>query len=85
MRPGGRLISIAAEPPQHARSGISAVYFVVEPSREQLTELARLTDDGQLRATIDRTFPLADARNAFERSRERNRRGKIVLRSAGEG
>jgi NADPH:quinone reductase-like Zn-dependent oxidoreductase len=80
LRPGGRLVSVAAEPPQ--RRGIKSGYFVVEPNREQLVELARLTDQGRLRPVIDQVFPLADAPKAFERSLSNQRRGKIVLRVA---
>jgi NADPH:quinone reductase-like Zn-dependent oxidoreductase len=86
VRPGGRLVSIAAEPPREraAARGISAAYFVVAPNREQLVELARLVDSGNLQPTIDEVFPLAEARKAFERSLGDHRAGKIVLRIAGE-
>jgi NADPH:quinone reductase-like Zn-dependent oxidoreductase len=86
VRPGGRLVSIATEPPQEpsAARGISVLYFVVEPNREQLVELTRLVDSGALRPTIDEVFPLADARKAFERSLGDHGRGKIVLRVADE-
>jgi NADPH:quinone reductase-like Zn-dependent oxidoreductase len=79
---GGRLVSVASEPPREeaAKRGISAVYFVVEPNREQLVELARLADRGELRPMIDAVFPLSEGRQAFERSLGENRRGKIVLR-----
>ena len=62
--------------------GIAAVFFVVEPNREQLIELTRLVDGGRLRPSIDEVFPLAEARRAFERSLAPGRRGKIVLRVA---
>jgi NADPH:quinone reductase-like Zn-dependent oxidoreductase len=77
LRPGGRLVSIAAEPP--SAPGITSVYFVVEPSREQLVELAGLVERGQLRPTVAGVFELAEAREAFERLEQRPR-GKIVLR-----
>jgi NADPH:quinone reductase-like Zn-dependent oxidoreductase len=83
LRPGGRLVSVASEPPR--LRGIKSSYFVVEPNREQLVELARLADQGRLRPVIDQVFPLADARKAFERSLGDQRRGKIVLRVADEG
>ncbi|HEX6024207.1 MAG TPA: NADP-dependent oxidoreductase [Solirubrobacter sp.] len=73
---GGRLVSVAAEPPD-------GTYFVVEPSREQLVELARLADDGELRVAIDSTFALADAAAAFERSLASGKRGKVVIRVRG--
>jgi NADPH:quinone reductase-like Zn-dependent oxidoreductase len=86
LGPGGRLVSVAQEPPQElaAGRGITAVYFVVEPNREQLVELAGLADGGDLRPTIDEVFPLADAGAAFQRSLGNHRPGKIVLRVAGE-
>jgi NADPH:quinone reductase-like Zn-dependent oxidoreductase len=80
IRRGGRLVSLAEEPPREA--AISTAYFVVEPSREQLVELATLADGGDLRPAIDTVFPLADAREAFERSLSHAGRGKIVLRVA---
>ena len=43
LRAGGRLVSVAEEPPD------GGVYFVVEPNREQLTSLARLAETGELR------------------------------------
>jgi NADPH:quinone reductase-like Zn-dependent oxidoreductase len=78
IRKGGRLVSIASEPPRSP--GIASAYFVVEPSREQLVELAALVDDGSLRPSIDQVFPLSDAAKAFERSASGRSRGKIVLR-----
>lgn len=42
-----------------------AHYFVVEPSGEQLLELARLVDMGQLRPEIDSVCLLTEARAAF--------------------
>jgi NADPH:quinone reductase-like Zn-dependent oxidoreductase len=84
VRRGGRLVSVATEPaPQAAAErGIEAVYFVVEPRRAQLVEIARLVDEGALRVTIDEVFPLGDARAAFERSQQRHGAGKVVLRVA---
>jgi NADPH:quinone reductase-like Zn-dependent oxidoreductase len=86
VRRGGRLVSLAAEPPQEraAARGIAALYFVVEPNREQLIEVARLVDGGGLKVTIDAVFALADARAAFERSLGEHDGGKIVLRVANE-
>jgi NADPH:quinone reductase-like Zn-dependent oxidoreductase len=40
---GGRLLSVAAEPPE------AGVYFIVEPNRDQLDSLTRLVDGGDLR------------------------------------
>lgn len=68
-----RVVTVAAEAP-------GAAYFVVEPNREQLLELGRLAEAGEVRPEIDSVFPLAEARAAFERAAARGKRGKVVLR-----
>ena len=74
LKRGGRLVSIAGEPPGEG------TYFVVEPDREQLIELARLADNGELRVAIDSTFALSEAAAAFERSLASGKHGKVVIR-----
>ena len=69
---GGRVVTIAAEAP-------GATYFIVEPDRGQLLELARLADAGELRPAIDSTYSLEHAQEAFDRVAERGKRGKVVL------
>ena len=73
---GERVVTIAAEAP-------GAIYFVVEPDRDQLVELARLADSGELVPAIDSTFPLERAQEAFDRVAARGKRGKVVLDVAG--
>ena len=80
VRSGGRLVSIAEEPPEvPSESNAGAIYFVVKPQRDQLVEVDRLAANGELKPAIDSTFPLSEARSAFERSMERGTRGKVVL------
>lgn len=81
VRPGGRLVSVASEPPQEqaAARGIQAVYFVVEPNAKQLVELSTLADSGRLRPAVAEVYPLVQAQVAFERSLAAHPAGKIVL------
>jgi NADPH:quinone reductase-like Zn-dependent oxidoreductase len=67
---GGRLVSVAEEPPEG-----TGTYFIVEPNGAQLADLAQL----DLRPEVDSTFPLAEARRAFERVEQRGKHGKVVL------
>jgi NADPH:quinone reductase-like Zn-dependent oxidoreductase len=76
LRDAGRVVSVAEPPPE----GMDAVYFVVEPDRDQLVEIARLADRGDLRPSIDSVFPLLEAREAFARSMAPGKHGKVVLR-----
>lgn len=78
IRSGGRLVSVAEEPPE-SRSDIEVSYFVVEPDRSQLAELTSLADAGKLKVSIDSVFSLDDARAAFERVQAHGKHGKVVL------
>jgi NADPH:quinone reductase-like Zn-dependent oxidoreductase len=69
---GERVVTIAEEMP-------GAIYFIVEPDREQLLELRTLVDAGELHAEVDSVSPLTEARAAFERVAGRGKRGKVVL------
>ena len=70
-----RIVSVAEE-------ADNVTYFIVEPNRAQLIELARRADAGELNATIDSTFSLEDAAAAFARVAEHNKNGKVVLVTA---
>jgi NADPH:quinone reductase-like Zn-dependent oxidoreductase len=80
LRPGGRIVTIAEEPPE----GVEATYFVVDPDRDQLVRISELVDRGELHPVIDRVYDLGDARAAFARSMAGGKRGKVVLR-VGDG
>ena len=73
LRAGGRLVSVAEEPPE------GGVFFIVAPDRDQLGSIARRVDAGELRPSPVEVFPLTSAREAFARSVEPGRRGKVVL------
>lgn len=69
---GDRVVTVAEETP-------GAIYFIVEPDREQLLELTALVDARELGVEVDSVFPLTDAQAAFERVAARGKRGKVVL------
>lgn len=70
---GGRLVSVAEEPPDGGQ------YFVVEPNGDQLTSIATLVAAGELRPPSVDILPLESAREAFARSLEPGPQGKVVL------
>jgi NADPH:quinone reductase-like Zn-dependent oxidoreductase len=78
LKPGGKLVTIAASGEGTADERTRAAFFIVEANRRQLVEVTRLIDGGTLRPVIDKVFPLADARAAYE---YKPRHGKAVLRT----
>lgn len=57
-----------------------AVFFVVTPDTEELTQIAELVDAGHLEVLIADEFPLAAGRADFESAGRSDRRpGKTVL------
>jgi NADPH:quinone reductase-like Zn-dependent oxidoreductase len=77
LKPGGRLVTVAASGESTTDERIRAAYFIVEPSRTQLAEIARLIDEGAVRPIVGAVFSLADARQAYE---HKPSHGKVVLR-----
>jgi NADPH:quinone reductase-like Zn-dependent oxidoreductase len=80
LRPGGTLVTIkaAAQLPGD-RDDIRNVLFVQESSRAQLTELARLVDEGRLRPQVGAVYPLAQAAEAYSAKAAGGIPGRIVL------
>jgi NADPH:quinone reductase-like Zn-dependent oxidoreductase len=81
LRPGGVMVSVVKPIPENEARGHGArgVFFIVEPDRDQLEEMAKLIDAGSLKSIVAGVFPLARARDAFETAASGHTRGKIVL------
>jgi len=74
LRPGGTLVTVADPPTIHPGDG-RAIFFVVEPNREQLAQLAARLRDGRLTPLVTAVRDLAAAPAAFvERTR-----GRIII------
>jgi NADPH:quinone reductase-like Zn-dependent oxidoreductase len=80
LRPGGTLVSVkAAASLPASRGDIRTVVFIQESSRAQLTELARLVDEGHLRPQVGAVYPLAQAAEAYSAKAAGGIPGRIVL------
>jgi len=77
VRAGGTLVTIA-EPPRVRPEDGRAVFFVVEPDRARLADLAQRVRDGRLTPVVGAVRPLAEAPVAFT---ERTP-GKTIIRIA---
>lgn len=82
IKKGGIYVSILAPPsPEKAAAhGVRTHHTFVQANAEQLNEIAKLVDSGKLKLTIEKVFPLAEARAAQELNAQGHTRGKIVLR-----
>lgn len=62
-----------------AKAGVRFAYLFMQPNGAQLAELASWIDAGKLVPRIYKTYPLAEAREAFAELERGRARGKIVV------
>lgn len=79
LKPSGRLVTIAAQSESTTDERTRSAFFIVEPSRTQLGDLAQLFDTHVIRPFVEASYPLADAREAYARAARGGMRGKIAL------
>ncbi len=77
VRAGGTLVTIAG-PPKAQPAGGRAIFFVVEPDRFRLADLAERVRSGRLNPIIGAVRPLAEAPSAF--APDRRMPGKTIIR-----
>jgi NADPH:quinone reductase-like Zn-dependent oxidoreductase len=79
IKEGGKVVTVATSSESADDPKVKAAFFIVEPSRQQLTELARLIDAGILRPIVSEVVPMVTAAEAFLVSKKAAP-GKVVLR-----
>lgn len=79
VRAGGTLVTIA-EPPKNRPYDGRAIFFLVEPDRARLADLAARVRDGRLKPVVGAVLPLAEAAAAFAPGKRIP--GKTILRVA---
>jgi NADPH:quinone reductase-like Zn-dependent oxidoreductase len=84
LRPGGRIVSVVADPAECARAaGGEGMYFIVEPDRETLVRLANLVQNGELAPRVGATSSLEDAPAAIAAKQRHELAGKLVVLPSG--
>ncbi|MFC0505188.1 NADP-dependent oxidoreductase [Micromonospora costi] len=81
VRPGGTVVTIAEPPTVQPRDG-RAIFFVVEPDRARLADLAERVRAGRLKPIVGDVRPLAETAAAF--ARHRRTHGKTIIQVADE-
>jgi NADPH:quinone reductase-like Zn-dependent oxidoreductase len=81
VKGGGRLVTIVDDPTDLPRSDIQKEFVFVAPNSSQLTELARMVEQGRLKTHLSQVFDFGadEARKAHELSESGHTRGKMVL------
>jgi NADPH:quinone reductase-like Zn-dependent oxidoreductase len=76
VRAGGTLVTIATPPTTQPKDG-RAIFFVVEPDRARLSDLAQRLRDGRLKPIVGAVRPLTETADAF--TRHRRTPGKTII------
>jgi NADPH:quinone reductase-like Zn-dependent oxidoreductase len=78
VKPGGALVSVASPPPTD-RDDIRSIFFIRDPNRAQLVEIAHLVDAGELKPQVGAVYPLGQAREAFTAKSAGGIPGRVLL------
>jgi NADPH:quinone reductase-like Zn-dependent oxidoreductase len=86
LKKGGRLVTCGATSGFDARTDLRQVFYrhltilgSMMGSKAELLAAMKFIERGQIRAVVDRTLPLAEARQAHELMEDRAQFGKLVL------
>lgn len=86
LKKGGRLVTCGATSGFDARTDLRQVFYrhltilgSMMGSKAELLAAMKFVEAGQIRAVVDRTLPLAEARTAHELMEDRAQFGKLVL------
>jgi NADPH:quinone reductase-like Zn-dependent oxidoreductase len=86
LKKGGRLVTCGATSGFDARTDLRQVFYrhltilgSMMGSKAELLAAMKFVESGQIRAVVDRTLPLSEARKAHELMEDRAQFGKLVL------
>jgi NADPH:quinone reductase-like Zn-dependent oxidoreductase len=79
LKQDGRMVTIAADSENARDERERHAFFIVEPNRQQLIEISRRLDAGELQAVVDSILPFPQAGEAFTGAFQKKGRGKLVV------
>jgi NADPH:quinone reductase-like Zn-dependent oxidoreductase len=80
LKPGGRMVTIAANSEGVTDERVKDAFFIVEPNQKQLIDVAELLDAGTLKTFVGAVVPLERASDAYDRTTPGRRSyGKVVV------
>jgi NADPH:quinone reductase-like Zn-dependent oxidoreductase len=85
LKPGGRMITSAADSETTTDDRVKQAFFIVEPNHTQLTQIGSLLEAGDLQPVVDAVLPLTRASEAYTGEvRQRRGCGKLVVAVAAQ-
>ena len=83
LKPGGRLVTIAASAEGQQEQRVKDSFFIVEPNQQQLVEVGKLLDAGTVKTFVKAVVPFVDAPTAYANEPQLQRTaGKLVVKIA---
>jgi NADPH:quinone reductase-like Zn-dependent oxidoreductase len=79
LKPGGRLVTIAADSESTSDERVRQAFFIVEPNRTQLAKVGKLLETGKLQAVLAAVLPVSAATEAYAGTVPRQGPGKLVI------
>lgn len=81
LKKGGVLVTMAGKPDEELakQHEVTALSQMTKGDTAQLTRLKELVDEGKIKPIVDKTFPLAEAKEAYEYLEKGHPKGKIVI------
>ena len=74
------MVTIAADAESNTDPRVESAFFIVEQNGQQLAELGKLFDSGELKAFVKAELPMEDADRAYNGSIT-GKPGKLVIRT----
>jgi alcohol dehydrogenase len=81
LKSGGVLVSMVDGPDEQLvkKYGVKYVQQMTQTNQDKLSKLAGLVDQGKLKVTVDKTFPLGQASEALAYLQNNHPKGKVVI------
>jgi NADPH:quinone reductase-like Zn-dependent oxidoreductase len=81
LKPGGRMVTVASSTESISDERNKQAFFIVEPNREQLSEIGQLIGEGLIRTAVAAIIPMDDAPMAYRRTLAGPvAHGKVIVR-----
>ena len=86
MKKGGTIATLIsrADPAELAKRGIRGAPVISHPDANELAEVTKLIDAGEIKPVVTQVLPLTEAAKAGAQAETHHTRGKIVLKIADE-